>query len=76
MLLIAHDHARLCDFLRDSSVLSKITLTINNFYCARVLQILWHSYKVDISKFNFGGKIAMKHTKVIIFHCEMIKDTA
>ena len=25
MLLIAHDHARLCDFLRDSSVLSKIT---------------------------------------------------
>jgi len=24
-LLIAHDHARLCDFLRDISVLSKIT---------------------------------------------------
>ena len=23
--LIAHDHARLCDFLRDNSVLSKIT---------------------------------------------------
>ena len=26
------------------------------------MQISWHSYKVDISTFNFGGKIAMKHT--------------
>ena len=28
----------------------------------RVLQILWHFNKVNISTFNFGGKIPMKHT--------------
>ena len=27
-----------------------------------MLQIIWHSYKVGISMFNFGGKIMMKHT--------------
>ena len=41
MLLIAHDHARLCDFLRDSNVfqksrnLSRSLLNNNNFYCAQ-----------------------------------------
>ena len=35
MLLIAHDHARLCDFLRDSSVLSKNHATFHD-HCSLI----------------------------------------
>ena len=58
MLLLAYDHARLCEFLRDSSVLSTITqpftiialLINNNFYCAMTTfyqKFLKYIFRVD-----------------------------